>query len=56
MHDIRVDLNCQDQRGLLDDFETLSDIGYHNVGEYEGEVEKEDRCQVEEEKDSQEEG
>ncbi|CAH1440942.1 unnamed protein product [Lactuca virosa] len=42
MQEIIVDINYQDHREILDDFEPFSSDGYHNVGGFEREVEVEE--------------
>ncbi|CAH1437064.1 unnamed protein product [Lactuca virosa] len=49
MQEITVDINCQNHREILDDFEHFSSDGYQNMGEFEREVE------VEEERDEEDE-
>ncbi|CAH1442564.1 unnamed protein product [Lactuca virosa] len=49
MQEITIDINCQDHREILDDFEPFSSDGYQNMGEFEREVE------VEEEQDEEDE-
>ncbi|CAI9286624.1 unnamed protein product [Lactuca saligna] len=58
MDDVRVDFSCLDQRENLYDFNSLSDNGYKNMGEYEEEVaeDEEDGQQEEEEDEKQEDG
>ncbi|CAI9292029.1 unnamed protein product [Lactuca saligna] len=47
MQEIAIDINCQNHREILDDFEPFSSDGYQNMGEFEREVE------VEEEQDEE---
>ncbi|CAI9295846.1 unnamed protein product [Lactuca saligna] len=39
MQEITIDINCQNHREMLDDFEPFSSDGYQNIGEFEREVE-----------------
>ncbi|CAI9264874.1 unnamed protein product [Lactuca saligna] len=49
MQEITVDINCQNHREMLDDFEPFSSDGYQNIGEFEREVEAEEEQDEEDE-------
>nr|KAJ0222777.1 hypothetical protein LSAT_V11C200063570 [Lactuca sativa] len=55
MQEITIDINCQDHREILDDFEPLSTDRYKNNGEFEREDEEDEQGHVEYLKDDLEE-
>ncbi|CAI9302381.1 unnamed protein product [Lactuca saligna] len=54
MQEITVDINYQNHRERLDDFEPFSSDGYQNMGEFEREVEAEEEQDEEDEKENAE--